>query len=221
MAVANLGRVSFVPKGNYDPSLAYERLAVVNYNNATYMSMTSVPAGNPPPDETYWMPLLAISSGGGGAYVLPIASASQLGGVQPYNKTEDMTLPVGVDENGALWFEKPVYTAIDIGAIPSTGRNVQSANLALGAVTTDILADQAVTAAKIANGVIPPAYTLPIATPAVLGGVKPVAATADMTQVVGVDANGALYVDAYSKATIDASLGSYITDIDALVGGDA
>ena len=36
-------------------------------------------------------------------------------------------------------------------------------------------------------------YTLPIATAETLGGVKPVAATADMTQPVGVDADGALY----------------------------
>lgn len=40
---------------------------------------------------------------------------------------------------------------------------------------------------------IPPAYSLPIATPTVLGGVKPVAVTADMTQAVGVDADGLLF----------------------------
>ena len=36
-------------------------------------------------------------------------------------------------------------------------------------------------------------YTLPIASPTVLGGVKPVAKTEDMTQSVGVDAAGALF----------------------------
>ena len=36
-------------------------------------------------------------------------------------------------------------------------------------------------------------YTLPIASPTVLGGVKPVAKTEDMTQSVGVDAAGALW----------------------------
>ena len=40
---------------------------------------------------------------------------------------------------------------------------------------------------------IPDPYTLPVATSTTLGGVKPVAKTSDMTQSVGVDANGALY----------------------------
>lgn len=40
---------------------------------------------------------------------------------------------------------------------------------------------------------IPDAYTLPVATTETLGGVKPVAATDDMTQPVGVDAAGALF----------------------------
>lgn len=40
---------------------------------------------------------------------------------------------------------------------------------------------------------IPDPYTLPVANSTTLGGVKPVAKTSDMTQNVGVDANGALY----------------------------
>lgn len=39
-------------------------------------------------------------------------------------------------------------------------------------------------------------YTLPIATPETLGGVKPVAKSDDMTQSVGVDANGGLWTAA-------------------------
>lgn len=39
----------------------------------------------------------------GATYTLPIASSSQLGGVQPAAKTETMTQAVGVDETGALW----------------------------------------------------------------------------------------------------------------------
>lgn len=45
-----------------------------------------------------------------------------------------------------------------------------------------------------ADTVIPAAYTLPVATSSKLGGVKPVAKTSVMTQDVGVDANGKLYV---------------------------
>ena len=40
---------------------------------------------------------------------------------------------------------------------------------------------------------IPDPYTLPVASSTTLGGVKPVAKTSNMTQSVGVDANGALY----------------------------
>ena len=39
----------------------------------------------------------------GATYTLPIASSTQLGGVQPVAKTDDMTQSVGVDETGALW----------------------------------------------------------------------------------------------------------------------
>lgn len=47
-------------------------------------------------------------------------------------------------------------------------------------------------AAKMATE-IPEPYTLPIASPTTLGGVQPVAQTADMTQPVGVNADGALF----------------------------
>lgn len=51
-------------------------------------------------------------------------------------------------------------------------------------------------------------------------GVNPVSKSDTMTESVGVDANGGLWVDTYSKAHIDAALGTYITDIDTLIGGD-
>lgn len=40
---------------------------------------------------------------GGGSYTLPVASPSQLGGVKPAAKTDEMTQAVGVDEEGKLW----------------------------------------------------------------------------------------------------------------------
>lgn len=36
-------------------------------------------------------------------YELPIASSTQLGGVQPEDKTTEQTVPVGVDKDGKLW----------------------------------------------------------------------------------------------------------------------
>ena len=44
-----------------------------------------------------------IPSGSGSAYELPIASATQLGGVKPAAKTDEMTQAVGVDAAGGLW----------------------------------------------------------------------------------------------------------------------
>lgn len=76
--------------------------------------------------------------------------------------------PIQIDETDPTvpdWAkqpEKPIYTAEEVGALPS-------------------------------DTPIPDAYILPIATAETLGGVKPVAVTADMTQPVGVDAEGALF----------------------------
>ena len=44
-------------------------------------------------------------------------------------------------------------------------------------------------------------YVLPVANASTLGGVKPVAKTSDMTQDVGVDAEGKLYVEEASGGT--------------------
>ena len=43
------------------------------------------------------------------AYELPIASSSQLGGVKPDNKIDDMTQVVGVDNEGKLWSEPDIF----------------------------------------------------------------------------------------------------------------
>ena len=47
--------------------------------------------------------LIKKIGGNGSSYTLPIASSTQLGGVQPVAKTDAMTQSVGVDETGALW----------------------------------------------------------------------------------------------------------------------
>ena len=44
-----------------------------------------------------------IPASSGSAYELPIASATQLGGVKPVTKTEEMSQAVGVDDVGGLW----------------------------------------------------------------------------------------------------------------------
>lgn len=54
----------------------------------------------------------------------------------------------------------------------------------------------------------------------VTSGVQPMEKSPEMTLDVGMDHDGRLYVDAYNKATVDAALGAYIADVDALIGGE-
>lgn len=48
------------------------------------------------------------------SYVLPIASPEQLGGVKPYSKTQDMDIPVAVDEEGRLWTKDKIDETLSI-----------------------------------------------------------------------------------------------------------
>lgn len=48
------------------------------------------------------------------SYVLPIASPEQLGGVKPYSKTQDMDVPVAVDEEGKLWTKDKIDETLSI-----------------------------------------------------------------------------------------------------------
>lgn len=52
-------------------------------------------------------------------------------------------------------------------------------------------------------------------------GINPVVKTDSMTLDVGVDGNGRLFVDTYTKNHIDQALSTYIDDVNALIGGDS
>lgn len=71
-------------------------------------------------------------------------------------------------------------------------------------------------AAKMAAE-IPEAYTLPIASATTLGGVQPVAQTADMTQPVGVDADGKLFAPSAGGKWISIGTVTAKNDGEALV----
>lgn len=79
---------------------------------------------------------------------------------------------------------------IDGITIPEKLPNPQKLTFA-GAVTAEYDGSGAVTVEIPAGGV--DSYTLPIASPTTLGGVQPVAKTDEMTQEVGVDADGLLF----------------------------
>ena len=71
-------------------------------------------------------------------------------------------------------------------------------------------------AAKMAAE-IPETYTLPVASPTTLGGVQPVAQTADMTQPVGVDADGKLFAPSVGGKWISIGAVTAKNDGEALV----
>lgn len=122
-------------------------------------------------------------------YTLPIATPTVLGGVKPMAKTTAMTQDVGVSDDGKL------YTA------PSGGGTDNSLGIT-SATVGQIAKITAVDAAGKPTGWGPVdmpsggTYTLPIASPTVLGGVKPIAKTDAMAQGVGVDEAGALWTAA-------------------------
>ena len=65
MAKKKAGKVMILPRGNWDASVAYTILDLVNApNSATYLAKKDVPAGTPLTDETYWQEFLGSEYGG-------------------------------------------------------------------------------------------------------------------------------------------------------------
>lgn len=54
MAKKVLGKVAITTGGLYSPQSAYDKLTIVTYNGASYISARAVPAGVTPDDITYW-----------------------------------------------------------------------------------------------------------------------------------------------------------------------
>jgi hypothetical protein len=106
MAVANLGRVSFVLQGEYDSVKAYTRLDVVNLNGFACAAISDVPAGNPPPDTRYWQQMSV--QGPPGDPGAPGASGVEVGTVQP----------TGAGIN--LWIDPNAIESISIPEINDT-----------------------------------------------------------------------------------------------------
>ena len=70
------------------------------------------------------------------------------------------------------------FDFVDDSVTPPSG-SITTSMLKAGCVNTSAIADKQVTAAKLADGVIPDAYTLPAASAAAIGGVKRAAYVAD------------------------------------------
>lgn len=105
-----------------------------------------------------------------------------------YAKTADIPTKVSQLDNDANY-------------ITAEQAPVQSVNGQTGAVTIDV----------------PDPYTLPVATPDTLGGVKPDAKTDDMTTAVGVDADGKLWVKAGGGTGLDSVTADKVMFTDDLI----
>ena len=106
---------------------------------------------------------------------------------------EDSVARSALEQKAPL--ESPALTGIPTAPTASNGTNTTQ-------IATTAFVQNAVQGAGSS-------YTLPVASSTTLGGVKPVAKTASMTQEVGVDASGALYTEPGSGGggSTDISLG--------------
>ena len=76
-----IGRVQPIFRGDYNSFLPYKKLDNVLYNNATYIALRDVPAGNIPdaPSSTYWQKIAGKGDKGDtGSFGEPTATASGL-----------------------------------------------------------------------------------------------------------------------------------------------
>ena len=108
------------------------------------------------------------------------------------------TVPSSLPNPNALTFTGAVNETYDGSApksvaIPTVPESLKNPNKLIlsGAVTAEYDGSTEVSVEIPAGG--SGSYTLPVASPTTLGGVMPAAKTAEMTQAVGVDANGGLW----------------------------
>ncbi len=86
----NLGRVSLVPRGEYDPAAQYERLDVVRYNRSSYLVLRDVTGAAPTDGADYML----IAERGGAGPQGPIGATGPQGVPGPKGDTGD-TGPIG------------------------------------------------------------------------------------------------------------------------------
>lgn len=53
------GRIGFVPRGNFDPTVTYEKLDVVKYERSSYVALRTT-TGNLPTDTTNFQPIAEV-----------------------------------------------------------------------------------------------------------------------------------------------------------------
>ena len=112
MTTTNLGRIGFVPQGNYVPGNTYKMLDVVRYNNATY-TCTITPTTTTPVDSSSWQ--LIASDGATGAS----GPAESVRLVKTFNYVGTLISSVG----NARWYpayDVTIRSVYAVVSVPST-----------------------------------------------------------------------------------------------------
>ncbi len=151
-------------------------------------------------------------------YTLPQATADALGGIKADAATAEDTQVVRIGTDGKLRTKPTGGSTVTVdSALSSTSENPVQNKVVTTALAEKITAPTTAAVGQIikvksVDGTGKPteweavdmpsggAYTLPIASPTVHGGVKPIAKTDAMTQGVGVDEAGALWTAAEGGA---------------------
>lgn len=101
--MASAGRILMLAKGNYDASVTYGMLDIVNHNNASWLCKQPCTGQEPTAGNTDYWQLFGP--------VLTIATNENAGAVKPDGTT------VTVDDDGTIHAE---LTAEEVGALPTT-----------------------------------------------------------------------------------------------------
>lgn len=86
--MVNAGRVGLIPKGEFDPSVKYEKLDIVSYQNKLYIAKEKeIPIGTLPTNGKYW--LLSFDIDGVAKKTNPEIEGSIISNKAPYDNVID------------------------------------------------------------------------------------------------------------------------------------
>lgn len=125
MANVNLGKVALTPKGNWDNTITYEKLDIVQYDGNSYIAKTGVPIGISVTTGTEYWQLFSAKGNGISVGDVIIASTTQPtvfenklwireGSDEEYEvlTTEDIDDTAGEGDNDVVWSADKSYKEI-------------------------------------------------------------------------------------------------------------
>lgn len=104
MTTVNLGRIGFVPKGNWVTG-SYKKLDVVRFNNASYVCTT--PTSTDPTDATSWQ---VIASDGAQGPAGPSGATGSSGGITQLTKSYNFIGSIIPTSGTMRWYPERTIT---------------------------------------------------------------------------------------------------------------